>query len=371
MRKCWLLCVLLGTLAWGQTQSAPPPQSAPADTSASVLADAPVITITGVCDSQPKPPAANAPTDCKTVITKADFEKIASAIAPNPSPQQRKQLANVLPRLIAISSQARSQGMDKTEQFNEIVKFSQMQILQNLLQHKVQEDAANVPDADLEKYYQDNLQSFEQYNLDRIFVPRMKQTEAEASEDDDKDQKLTDEQKKAKDASEKANQKKNEEAMSKLANDLRTRAAAGEDVITLQKEAFEKAGMKIESPNVNLPTVRRNGLPPGQAAAFDLKPGQVSAVISDAGGHYIYKMNSSTQLPLDQVKSEIHGKMQQDRTHEKMEQLNNSFKAETNEAYFGPAGASPMPPPRMTRPIPGMPAAGPSQLQTPGTPPKN
>lgn len=376
MRKSWVLCVLTGTLAWGQAQSVPPPQGVQppggpqgqADTAAAVPADAPVITITGVCDVEPRP--ASAAGECKTIITKAQFEKLAGAIAPNTTPQQKKQLSTALPRIIALASEARKEGMDKTEQYDEIVKFAQMQILQNQLQRKIQEDSANVSDADVEKYYHDNAPSYEQYNLDRIFVPRTKQVEPETSDDDDKDQKLSDEQRKAKEAAEKAKSQKNEEAMSKLADDLRTRAAAGEDMIKLQKEAFEKAGMKIESPNVNLATVRRNGLPAGHSAAFDLKPGEVSAVISDVGGHYIYKMNNSTQLPLDQVKNEIHSKMQQDRMREKMDQLNNSFKAETNEAYFGPASPGPTPPPRMPRPRLGMPGPGTPAPQTPPAAPQ-
>jgi hypothetical protein len=376
MRKSWLLCVLMGTLAWGQAQSARPPQAVPApggsqgqeDTSASVAPDAPVITITGVCDTQP--PAAAAAGECKTVITKAQFEKLATAIAPNATPLQKKQISSALPRIIAYAAEARKQGMDKTEQFDEVVGFAKMQILQNQLQRKIQEDSANISDADIEKYYHDNAQNFEQYNIDRIFVPRTKQAEPEAADDDDKNEKLSDTERKAKEAAEKAKTQKSEVAMANLADDLRTRAAAGGDVVSLQKEAFEKAGMKIESPNVNLPTVRRSGLPPGHAAAFDLKPGEVSKVISDAGGHYIYKMNSSTQLPLDQVKNEIHSKLQQDRMREKTEQLNSSFKAETNEAYFGPATASPMPPPRMPRPRPGTPSGPGAQPQTPPAAPQ-
>ena len=373
MRMSWLLCVLMGTLAWGQAQSGPPPQAVPApgnpegqvDPSASVAPDAPVITILGVCDTQPPAGAAG---DCKTIITRAQFEKLASAIAPNTTPQQKKQLSTTLPRIIAYASEARKEGMDKTEQFDEIVKFAQMQILQNQLQRKIQEDAANVSDADVEKYYQDNPQSFEQYSVDRIFVPRTRQIEPEAG-DDDKDEKLSDTERKAKEAAEKAKAQKNEAEMATLADDLRTRAAAGADMIALQKEAFEKAGMKIESPNVNLPSVRRNGLPTGHTAVFDLKPGAVSSVISDAGGHYIYKMNSSKQLPLDQLKSEIHSKMQQDRMREKMEQLNGSYKAETNEAYFGPA-TGPTPPPRMLRPRPGMPSGPGAQPQAPPAAPQ-
>src|ERR1700687_1750420 len=93
MRRSWLMCVLLGTLAWGQAVpgSPAPPQSTqtPADTSAAVPPTAAVITVKGVCSPQPKPaaakgaaekpataaksPAEKSPADCKTVITKAEF----------------------------------------------------------------------------------------------------------------------------------------------------------------------------------------------------------------------------------------------------------------------------------------------------------
>ena len=381
MRMSWLVCVLLGTLSWGQAaQSAPPPPSqvpaaTPADTSASVPADAPVLTITGVCAE--KPAASSASADCKTVITKAEFEKLANALAPNTTPQQRKQLASVLPRLLAMSQQAKERGMDQTPQYTETLEYVKMQVLSNQLQRKLQDEAADISDADIEKYYKDNPEAFEQYNLDRIFVPRTKQgVEAEAAEDDDKDDKLTAQQKKAKEDAEKANAQKNEEAMTKLADSLRARAAAGEDIAKLQKEAFDAGGMKIESPTVNLPSVRRNGLPQPHVGVFDLKPGEVSQVISDAGGHYIYKMNSKSMMPLDQAKNEIRGKIQNDRLREKMEKLNASFSSVSNEAYFGPGGPAPMPtpPPRMPRPRPGTPgtapAAQPSSGQTPA-PQKN
>jgi len=397
MRMCWLLCVLTGTLAWGQAaQSTPPPQPAQApapagpargvvsptpgmpapqapaapDTSASVPATAPVITVSGVCSEPPKtaavkdaaakttaPKASSA--DCKTVITKAQFEKLAGAIAPNTTPQQKKQLASVLPRLMAMSNEAKKQGLDKTPQFDETVKFVKMQVLTNQLQRKIQEQAANISDADIEKYYKDNTQAYEQYNVDRLFVPRTKQGENEAKEEDEqKDEKLTGEQKKAKEAAEKAKADDAEQAMTKLAADLRGRAAAGEDIAKLQKEAFDAAGMKIESPTVNLPNVRRTGLPAGHAEVFNLKPGEVSQVISDTGGHYIYKLNSKSEMSLDQARNEIHGRLQNDRMRDRMEKLNSSFKVETNEAYFGPGGAGPMPPPRMPRPGTRPPGAG-------------
>ncbi len=404
MHKSWLMCVLMGTLAWGQAApGTPPPQqpaqapasaqtpaaapvpakpAAPPDMSASVPPTAAVITVNGVCAPQPKPaaakgteakPAAKTPAaDCKTVYTKAQFEKLANGVAPNMTPQLKKQLASVLPRLIAMSTEAKKKGLDKTPQFEQTVKFAKMQILTQELQRKIQEDAAKIDPKDIEAYYKKNPEAYEQYNLDRLFVPRTKQPEVAAKEEDEgKDEKLTDEQQKAKEAEEKAKAEEGEQAMSKLAESLRAQAAAGEDFVKLQKEAFDAAGMKIDSPTVNLPKVRRTGLPPAHAAVFDLKAGEVSQMISDTGGHYIYKVNSKEALPLDQVKDEIHSKMQNERTKEAMDKVNNSFKVDTNETYFGPPTPGGMPgggppPPRMPRPhvVP-----SPTTPQAPATPP--
>lgn len=384
MGKSWLMCVLLGALAWGQAapSEAPPtqpmpaqamPPAAPADNSASVPADAPVITIDGVCAPKPKPAAAAgtaaktpakpaAASPCKTVITKAQFEKMANNLAPNINPQMKKQLASVLPRLMAMSDEAKKKGLDKTPQYEERIKFNRMQILAQELQQKIQKDAANISDADLERYYKEHANTFEQYSLDRLFIPRTKQ-ETEVKAPNDKDEKLTEDEQKAKQDAEKAQEQENEKALTKLADDLRTRAAAGEDFAKLQKEAYDAAGMKIESPTVNMANIRRTGLPPAQAAVFDLKPGEVSQVITDAGGHYIYKMDSTSPMPLEQAKAEIRSKLQSDRMRETMEKLTTSFKVDLNEEYFGVGG--PMPP-RPARPRPGMPATAPSgQPQTP------
>jgi hypothetical protein len=379
MRKTWVLCVLGGALAWGQAApGGPPPQSSSApgagamkaqgqeaekDASASVPPSAPVITIDGVCDTPPKtasgttakPATATktAASGCKTVITKAQFDQLANNLAPNITPQLKKQLAAVLPRLMAMADEAKKQGLENTPQYKERVKFNRMQILAQELQQKMQEQAAKVPEADIEKYYKDHPEMFEQASVERVFVPRMKQIEPEKLQDE-KETKAGDQQQK--EAAEKAKQEEGEKTMTKLADDLRARAAAGEDFLKLQKEAFEAAGMKIESPTVTLPNIRRSGLPPAHAAVFDLKAGEVSPVISDSGGHYIYKVVSKNEMTLDQAKTEIQGKLQTERMKAEMDKLNNSFKVETNEAYFGPGGANPTAP-RPMRPRPGMPPA--------------
>lgn len=369
MRSSGLLCLLVTALAWGQAApagSAPtshppfaaaarPLSPAPGNEEASIPADAAVLTITGVCPAKTtsaKSTAAKATTAtaaCKTVITKAEFEKLAAALAPNPNPeiktvnpQVKRALQSRLPHDLAMAEAAKKKGLENSQQYAQMMKFAKMSILAQLLQRQIQAEAASVSDADVQKYYNEHADNFEQFTVDRLFVPRNRQAQPDVN-DEDKGEKLTEEQQKARQEAEKAKAAEGEQAMSKLADDLRARAAAGEDFTALQKEAFSAAGMKIDSPTVTLPKLRRTGLPAAHAAIFDLKAGEVSQVINDAGGHYIYKIESKDQLPLAQVKEEIHSKLQNDRTREMLEKINASYKVETNEAYFGAAGPGMMP----------------------------
>jgi hypothetical protein len=423
MRKSWLLCVLIGTMAWGQAQPAPAPAekpgsaapapqappaqgnmaapggaAAPAGAEAKPPAPAPevpesaiVLTIYGVCPATTtaaasktagttgasKASAAKKPAECKTTLTRAEFEKIAKGLSPSPTitPQLKRQLAGALPKFMAMSEAAKKQGLEQTEGYKETLRVAKMQILTTQLQRKVQDEANNVPETEVTDYYKKNPEAYEQFSLDRLFVPRYKQDNAEKTASDEK---LTDEQQKAKEAADKAKQEQGEQELKKLAETLRERAAAGEDFTKLQKEAFDAAGMKMDSPNVNLPKVRRTGLPPAHVAVFDLKVGEVSQVITDNGGNYIYKVASKQVLPLDQVKEEIHNTLKSQRMKDMMDKYTNSYHADTNEAYFGPPvptgpGGRPMPPrPRPNMPPPpgqGQPqAAPPAQQQAP--PPK-
>jgi hypothetical protein len=233
----------------------------------------------------------------------------------------------------------------------------------------VREDADQVPATKIAAYYKENPEAYEQFSVDRLFIPKNKQPSAEDKEEPKDTEKLTEEQQKAKEAADKAKQEKGEQELNELAESLRQRAAAGEDFAKLQKEAFEAAGTKVENPTVNLPKVRRTGLPPAHAAMFELKVSEVSAVINDQGGHYIYKVVSKEVLPLDQVKEEIHNKLKGERLKEMMDSYTNSYQTVTNEAYFGPA-PPPGPPrrPRMPAPATGQ---GQPQAQPQGGAPQS
>ncbi len=399
MRKSWLVCVLLGALAWGQAQPTTPPAQAPAGNAAAkpeaaapeeVSLTAAVLTVKGVsCPEFTKTPAgstatagktaasAKKPADC--VITRAQFDKLIKALQQGPNPlnaQQKRTLATQLPGVIAMSEAAKKKGLDKTEGYVETLKFVKMRILTQKMQDSIREDADKVPQEKIAAYYKENPEAYEQFSLDRLFIPKNKQPLAEDREEAKDAEKLTEEQQKAKEAAEKAKQEKGEQELNELAESLRQRAIAGEDFAKLQKEAFEAAGTKVENPTVNLPKVRRTGLPAAHGAVFELKVSEVSAVISDNGGHYIYKVVSKEVLPLDQVKEEIHNKLKGERLKEMMDSYTNSYQTEMNDAYFGPASA-PGPPrrPRVTPPATpqpqgqAQPQAAPPAANAPAQPP--
>src|ERR1700733_324298 len=245
MRKSWLLCVFLLSLEWGQTQPGTatgqpgPAQAQSADSKApaqpaEVSESAVVLTIKGVCPAASKTATVSKtsagktaavpvkkPADCKTEITRAQFEKMASGLSPNVTPQLKRQLEAALPRFMAMSEAAKEKGIDKSERFQETMKVVRMQVLTQELQRTLQEEADNVPPAEVDKYYKGNPEAYEQFSLDRLFIPRYKQQDADEKEEAKAPEKMTEEQQKAKEAEEKTEREQGEQGLNKLADSLR------------------------------------------------------------------------------------------------------------------------------------------------------
>jgi parvulin-like peptidyl-prolyl isomerase len=74
---------------------------------------------------------------------------------------------------------------------------------------------------------------------------------------------------------------------------------------------------------------------------MELKVGEISELISNPSGYYIYKMIAKQELPLDEVKNEIRGKLSSQRYRDAMAAFQKTDNAELNDAYFG---ATPKPP---------------------------
>jgi hypothetical protein len=274
-----------------------------------------VITIPGLCD---KPSLEKSKADCKTVITRAEFEQLVDAVAPTIAPAARRQLATQYGLALVMVHKAHEMGLDKGPKFEELMRVARVGVLTKELNQSLQDEAARVSDQDVENYYHKNESTFQEMDLQRVFVPRTKQIV------ESKD-KPSDDAKKA--------QQESEETMKKLADTLRARAAAGEDFDKLQDEASAAADFKGKPPT-KLGKVRRSSLPPAQAEIINLKSGETSQVISTPNGYLIYKVGEKDTLPLDKVHDEIVSTLRSQRIQESMQAIQQSATPQLNDAYF-------------------------------------
>jgi hypothetical protein len=347
MRFQFLVCLLLGGLAYGQ--AAPPAPlhvqgSKIADTTAPAPADKTpeltvgpddvVITLKNFCVDTAQQGDA-----CKTAITRAQFDKLVDALQPGMSPAIRRNLATRYATMLRMSTQAEKLGLDKQPKYDEMMRYARMQILSQQLSITLQQDAGKISDSDIEDYYKKNELNYEQATFARIFIPRAKQIVNPPATPMSREKATTTPPPPPTEAQKKAA----EQAMDKIAADVRERAAQGEDPDKLQKDAYVAAGLPGNAPNTKMEKVRRTTLPPNHQSIMDLKPGEVSQVISDPNsGHYVYKMISKDTLTIETLKPEIEKIISGQRYRDNMQGFQGNV--DLNDAYFGPARTRPMPP---------------------------
>ena len=238
----WLLFAGVANCQTGQTK---PMSSA----EAKVAPDDPVITINDFCRAQ----AASAPAaPCKTIVTRSQFETLTEALQPDMALSQRLTVANAYARNLRMSAAAKKRGLDKTPAFEEELRFARMQLLAQDLARTLQSEADTISDADFVDYYKKHQPSYEQATIARIFIPRGKVNPVALPSHQDPAQ----------------------DAMMKVAADLRARAVSGEDPDKLQVEAYTAAGFERTNPTTKMEKVRRTSLPPQHEAVFDPETGR-------------------------------------------------------------------------------------------------
>jgi len=350
MRCQWLVFTLFTFLTLGspsvyaQTMPAgnPAPGNKPGSSSApsNVAADAAVITIDGLCGSDPysiaepdpasktstspdskttsSPVARNA--SCRTVITRSQFEELAAVIAPNQPPQAAVKLARLYSEQLLFAREARELGLDKDPHFNDILKFTYLQVLARAMNNHLQQQA-EMSDAEFEKYYQEHAKEFEEVELLQISIPKQKQHASGSGPAPSKTVAAAD-----------------EAAMKAEAEKIYHQALAGGDFEKLHEEAYTVAGDPDDAPDSDMGTVTRPELGESQAEIFALRPGQISRLIPGEEAWHIFKVVSKQMMTEGDAKNLVTGQ----RLKAATESLKNSVKPELNDAYFWTsAGAAP------------------------------
>jgi hypothetical protein len=355
MHYCAVTVALFTSLALAQTSPTPrsdvpldPPEhhrhdddELPPATAASVPPDSPVITIEGMCDyasgttrssgqgggqetsvaavakkESGDSSAASTTSACKTIVTKAQFENLVKALNPQMPATVRRQLAESYPHMLLFANKARELGLDQDARFAESMRFASMQLLTQRLNRYFEEQASSISDLDVEKYYKANAIKFERAELLRIVVPKQARQGQKTVSGEHSNPAI-------------------DSPMPAVAEKIHTRAAAGEDFQQLQKEAFEAAGMSSGSPKVSTGRIAPAGLPLNHQKVFEMEPGQVSDVIAEPSGYYIYKVVSKQMVPLAQASKKIRTWISSERVQDATASLNKSIKTELDQMYFG------------------------------------
>jgi len=297
-----------------------PPQ--PANTAApmaqNVAPNAAVITIHGVCPSG----AAAAPRGTgkaakpATVLTKTQFENLINAINVNGQafpPGALRNIAESYAQFLALADAAQKAGVDKDPKVQELLRVARLRALAEAYRHSLEEKYRNPSAQEITAYYNKNLAKFEQVKLSRVFVskfnPKIPQDGRQEFE-------------------KKAQQ---------VASDLRDRAAKGEDLDKLQKEAYTTLDLANPPASTDMGTKKRGTLPPPiEQEIFALQPSEVSKLETDPGGFAFYKLQSKETIALDQVRAEITRTIFQQHLETAMKAVIESTHTDLNDQYFGP-----------------------------------
>jgi len=143
-----------------------------------VAPETPVVTLEGVCD---RPQVAGAK-GCKTVITRAQLDSMIELLAPETPQSARRQFAINYARLLAASEVAQRHHLEKEpaviKELQAQLKLARMQVLASTLYRQIEEQAANVPASEIQKYYTDHQANFDEGEVLRLTIPKAAATES-------------------------------------------------------------------------------------------------------------------------------------------------------------------------------------------------
>lgn len=339
--KSFLQLVFVTFCAAGVFAQAPSPAKpkpgAPAKPASAPKKTAPAKT------AAPSAPAASVPAAEKPVlvvgsqsITAKEFEGFIAALPEQVQAQARgpmkRQLAEQIVRVKLMAEEARKQGLDKDPILKAKVQFQTENLLageyyQNLMK------SAGGSDADMQKYFADHKNEFEQAAARHILI-RFKGSPVPLR-DGQKD--LTE-----------------EEALAKAA-DLRKKIEGGEDFAAIAKAESDDTGSGANGGDLG--TFKRGSMvPPFEAAVFSMKPGEMSQPVKTQFGYHVIKLEKFAGQNYEEAKAEIEKRIKPEQARKQMEELRAKSPVTIDDAYFGPEPAKAAPP----QTAPGTPAPAPA-----------
>lgn len=318
------LSAILVAAAWqiptnAQTASAaeskPPvvalmPKGSDAPAKTELSASSAIVTIHGLCrDAKSSDSSA-----CTTTVTKQEFDNLVNnltAIGGQFGPQDRRSIAEGYVTTLINYEAAKKAGVEHDPHFAEILRLARMRAMGDMYLARLAQQAKKVSSQEIESYYKNNVPSFEELMMHRIAIPSHNTANL-----------------KDKPYAEKAR---------KLADEMHDRAAKGEDMDKLEKEALDALGVK-DPPKTMMAPIRR-GMYEGEQEKilFALKPGEVAKTIEQPATFIIFRLDSRHTLTLDEARNEITQILIKKHTEKQEEARKKGIKIDFNESFVGPA----------------------------------
>jgi hypothetical protein len=286
-------------------------RSNPGLPSKALSANSPVITIRGLCSAQVR--ASQAKSNCKTVLSRHEFEAFIGSMNATTTrgvdPSMYRNMAEIYTALLVNARAGETAAVDKDPRFANILHITRMRALGGMYRVQQVEKALQSSDAEVEAYYNNHRDDFEEVDLDRFLVPKNNPANF----------------------SDVAFQEKSK----KIADEMHARAVAGEDIAKLEKEALSQLGDTV--PPIIAVGVRRGQVEEkADKEIFSLQQDKVTSVLDERGLWMFFKRTNRQFLSLDTVHPEIKGKLFRDKIDQIDKTLHDSVHVDHNEAYFGP-----------------------------------
>lgn len=279
-----------------------------------VAADAPVVTVHGLCPAGPSGTPAKK-SDCTTVLTRAQFESFLASINitnQTYTPAAQRNLAAGYINVLSLAVAAEDAGIDKDPRFQEIMKVARNRALADAYHRYLQEKYGKPSQQEIEQYYNDNLSRFEQVKIERILIPRVNPRNPQ-----DKSGEF-------------------EKHARQVADAIRERAAHGEDISSLQAEVYKELGIQAMPPQTELPASFKIAQTGAQLDVKALKPGEVTKVELELSGFTIYKLKSRNTLTVDQAKNQIVKELSEKNIDQALKAATGGIQTDFNEEFFNP-----------------------------------
>jgi len=319
-----LLAIGMGQMqATTQTASAAAPGTSPEVASKGSISStpkertpsSPVITIHGVCSSAKKASSsgkADTPS-CTTTISKQEFDSVVNAlnaIGPQLAAPQKRVVAEGYANMLVTYEAAIKAGIEHDPRFPEVMRLARMRAIGDMYNAFLLEKARQISSEQIEHYYKTNMGKFEELTMRRIALPRFNQANLKDPEFAAKAQ--------------------------EVAREIQERAAKGEDLDKLQKDAYD--ALKLQNPpRTTMGPVRRGVYSPEEEKQlFALKPGDVTGVNELPSAFVIYKLESRKTLKLDEAKDEIKQTLVKQKLDEQKHASDKSIKIVYDDQYVGP-----------------------------------